>query len=691
MECAGSTFIAERIVCSKSYESDSHNNVACVIKLLEGRPVMTTVGGFLLLGAFGFLVLLLLSGVRYVSNDRIGVVEKRWSLKGSLQRGFIALNGEAGFQPEVLRGGVHYLTPFQYKVHTMPLVTIPQGKIGYVFARDGLPLAASQTLASNVNIVDFQDVRAFLADGGQRGPQRQILREGTFAINLAEFVVLTQERVFCLVLSKEDDAVLRQMSEVLQVRHGFSPIVIQGTDDAVGVVTVHDGPALPSGEIIAPTVGENPDDEKSFHNNFQNPEAFLRAGGFRGRQLQVLVDGTFYVNRLFATVEPIKKTVIEVGTVGVVVSYTGDLGSDVSGVDYKHGELVARGQRGVWREPLMPGKYAFNTYAGKVVIVPTTNFILKWNRQEVGAHRFDENLAEVSLITKDAFEPSLPLSVVVHIDYRKAPLVIQRFGDIKRLVEQTLDPMVAAHFKNVGQVRTLIELLQDRSEIQLTAAGEMKKKFDHYNLELEEVLIGTPTSAKGDNHIEQILAQLRQRQIASEQVETYVRQQTAAVQERELREAEARAQKQTAITESELSVQIQENMGRAEYQRSVQQAAQIRALAEAEAEKVARIGLAEAIAIEEQVRAYGGPKYQVTQQVMQRFADAIAQAKVDVVPRVVVQSGGQGGSTNLVETLLSLLMTTKIEESVSEPTEARPELVAMRDRLKRELLDSTKA
>ena len=28
-------------------------------------------------------------------------------------------------------------------------------------------------------------------------------------------------------------------------------------------------------------------------------------------------------------------------------------------------------------------------YAGKVSTVPTTNFILKWIRNEVGAHKFD--------------------------------------------------------------------------------------------------------------------------------------------------------------------------------------------------------------------------------------------------------------------------------------------------------------
>ena len=93
-------------------------------------------------------LLILLSGIRYIPNDRVGVVEKRWSLGGSLKSGFIALAGEAGFQPEVLRGGVHYLLPFQYSVHKMALVTIPQGRIGYVFARDGRPLAATQTLAA---------------------------------------------------------------------------------------------------------------------------------------------------------------------------------------------------------------------------------------------------------------------------------------------------------------------------------------------------------------------------------------------------------------------------------------------------------------------------------------------------------------------------------------------------------------
>ena len=545
----------------------------------------------------GILALIMLSGIRFIPNNRIGIIEKRFSGKGSVKSGFIAMNGEAGYQPRILRGGLHYLMPIQYVVHMMPLVTISQGKIGYVFARDGKQLDPAQVLASNAIVTDFQDVEGFLKNGGQRGPQRRILREGTYAFNLVQFIVITEERIYTLALSKEEGDTIRGMAEVIAQRGGFRPVVIKDTDDTIGVVTIHDGPSLAQGEIIAPVVGDNPSQTDTYHNKFQDADNFLRAGGLRGRQLQVLVEGTYYVNRLFGTIEMIPKTVIEVGNVGVVVSYTGEMGADLSGSDYRHGELASKGNRGIWSEPLLPGKYAFNTYAGKIISVPTTNFILKWIRADVGSHKFDENLTEVSLITKDAFEPSLPLSVVVHIDYQKAPLVIQRFGDIKKLVEQTLDPMVSAYFKNVGQTRTLIQLLQERSTIQQQSSLEMKEKFEHYNLELEEVLIGTPSSPEGDTQIETILNQLRSRQVATEQVETYAQQEKASIKERELKEAQSRAQMQTRLTEAELNINIQTDQGKAEYQRSLQQAQQIRALAEAEAEKIARIGIAQALAL----------------------------------------------------------------------------------------------
>ena len=654
----------------------------------------------IVLGGAGSFVLVVLAlffasrSVRYVGNNRVAVVEKLWSGAGSVTGGLIALGGEAGFQPEVLRGGYHFFFPFQYRIHTQPLVTIPQGQIGYVFARDGASLSSTQTLASNASTTDFLDVRRFLGDGGQKGPQRAILREGTYAINLAQFVVLTRDQIYGLILDRNDAELFAQMQAVIAERGGFGAVVIKDANDQIGIITVHDGPALTADHIIAPEVGTDQNDAGNFHNSFQDPERFIAAGGRRGRQLQVLVEGSYFINRLFATVEMVSKTVIEVGHVGVVISYTGADTADTSGDDYRHGELVARGSRGVWSEPLLPGKYAFNTYAGKIIIVPTTNFILKWDKGVTDQHNFDENLTEVSLITRDAFEPTLPLSVVVHIDYRKAPLVVQRFGDIKKLVEQTLDPMVSAYFKNVAQKKTLIELLQDRSDIQEQSGQEMRAKFNAYNLELQEVLIGTPRAAVGNDQIEKVLQQLRERQVAVERVTTYEKQRIAAEGETTLREAEARAKQQTAITESELSITVKENEGKAALRRATQEAEQTRTLAKAEAdrvrftgegeaarmvalagadaERITRTGLATAETIARQVEASGGARNQLTRQIIERLADALEKSGVDIVPRISIQTGGsEAGSGALgggaMQALLGMLLAEKGEVLLGTP------------------------
>lgn len=187
---------------------------------------------YVLLGLLpGIAVIVLMCGVRFIGNDHVGIVEKRWSRKGSVKSGFIALNGEAGFQPQLLRGGVHWLTPFQYRVHVQPLVTIPQGKIGYVVARDGQPLKQNQALASNEKAFDFEDVAAFLSNGGQKGPQRRILRAGTYAVNLAQFSVITESSMWTLPLSKQDNADLLETGHAIADRGGFDPVVIRGVED----------------------------------------------------------------------------------------------------------------------------------------------------------------------------------------------------------------------------------------------------------------------------------------------------------------------------------------------------------------------------------------------------------------------------------------------------------------------------
>ncbi|MBC8737097.1 flotillin family protein [Paraburkholderia sp. UCT31] len=648
------------------------------------------------------LVLLRLSSVvRYIPNNRVGIVEKRWSAKGSIKRGIIALNGEAGYQPDLKRGGLHFFPPFQYRVHVEPLTTISQNKIGYVFSRDGEIAPAHQALASNAKAHQFEDARSFLVEGGQKGPQRLVLRGGNYAINLALFAVITEDRVFALDLSEAEATEFKKNQATLQERDAFNPVLINGTqtievtdadgrkkstNDLIGLVYVLDGPAMPQGDIIAPTVGSDMDNVDTFHNSFQDPERFLVAGGRRGLQHQVLVDGAYYINRLFATVKLVAKTEVPVGEVAVVVSSTGTDKTDVSGDGYTHGELVEVGGRGVWRTPLMPGKYPLNTAAASVRFIPTINIMLSWKQGTTGEYGFDRNLSEISLITKDAFEPLLPLSVVVHVDYRKGPEVIQRFGDFRRLVEQTLDPLVASFFKNVAQGRTLIELLQSRAEIQTESLTQMQTRFSKYGLELKEVLIGTPRSPEGDTQIEEILAQLRDRQVAVEQVATYQLKEGAAKQERTLREAEARAAQQTDITRSEMAVTIRENDGRAALAFAKQDAERVMVDAtaqknraslegEGEAAKITAIGEATARATKAKVAAYGGADYQLTQDVMGMFTDAIAKGSIPIVPQMQFGGGSeQGGfANNAVGAMMAMLLKDRASgRVVPEPAAVVP-------------------
>ncbi len=299
-------------------------------------------GGVIVAVLLATLLFLVWLAFRYIPNDSVGIVEKLWSSHGGVKEGaIIALRGEAGYQADILRGGVHIgYWRWQYRVHRARLVTVPQGKIGYVYARDGEPLSPSQTLGHVAPCNDFQDARAFLAPVGEpgkqvrrgrRGRQRAILREGVYALNTAVFVVITEDAVYALrnLQSRQEAASVQSWHEELKAIDGFSPVIVgrpvsatnplhpeeEQVVDSIGIVTVHDGPSLSPGEIIAPTVGSDPS-ELHYHNNFQDSEAFLAAGGRRGRQYQPLTDATYFINRWFTTVQLIPKTVVPIGYVG---------------------------------------------------------------------------------------------------------------------------------------------------------------------------------------------------------------------------------------------------------------------------------------------------------------------------------------------------------------------------------------
>ena len=461
--------------------------------------------------------------------------------------------------------------------------------------------------------------------------------------------------------------------------------------DTIGVVTVHDGPPIESSEIIAPEV--KPESGARDHNYFQDPEAFLALGGRRGKQLQVLTDGTFFVNRWFATIEICPKTLVPIGYVGVVVSYQGSLGTDVTGERFRYGEQVESGQRGVWKKALPPGKYPLNPYALKVELVPTVNFVLRWITGQTEAHQYDKDLMSLDLITADGYEPVLPLSLVLHIDYEKAPSVVQRFGDVSRLISQTLDPILSAYFRDVAQSSSMLDLLSKREEIQKRATEELGRRFQEYDINCVAVLIGRPESkiAGPQDPIEQLFDQLRARRLALEQKATYVKQEEAAAQLKELADAQAAAAKQTELTQTRVDVEIAANKGEA-------QLAEARRLAErdiarahgesrskellgrGEASRVAQVGLSEAGVLLQKVRAYGEPRLFALALVADRFASSAQ----PIVPERLLVMGATGdgaeaaGASNVLNQLVALLLAEKaglgIAQSDKSPSEGSDRL-----------------
>src|SRR5450432_1944448 len=194
-----------------------------------------------------FFIALWIVGLRYIPHQRVGVIEKLWSPRGSLTEGrIVALNGEAGYQTEVLRGGLQFwFFPWQYRIHEVPLVTVSEGRIGYVYARDGAPLPPTQTLGAVVDSNTFQDAAAFIQNGGQRGRQRAILREGVFAINPALFVIITEDSVYG-GLGSDKPEVYAQWQQEIAGMDGFRPVLI-----GAGKITPNFPPALPQGQSVS--------------------------------------------------------------------------------------------------------------------------------------------------------------------------------------------------------------------------------------------------------------------------------------------------------------------------------------------------------------------------------------------------------------------------------------------------------
>jgi uncharacterized membrane protein YqiK len=575
---------------------------------------------FLIIGGVIICIPLFFGGLATIGESEVGIVVKKFTLsgKGLPPNRLVALNGEAGIQADTLAPGWHWgYFPWQYQVRKERVVVIPQGEIALIVAADGASIPSERILSKIVECDNFQDARKFLTQGGEKGRQLGLLTAGTYRINTALFKVITADNA-------DENGMTAPQLRIYQV-----------SADKVGIVTTLDGIPIQPGEIAGAVIAD--------HDNFQNTQKFLNSGGSRGLQEQILLSGSWNLNPWFAQVEQIPMTEIPIGYVGVVISFVGKAQVDVSGVSFTHGNLVNPGHKGVWVEPLYPGKHPLNTRIMKVELVPTTNIVLNWS-DRTERHSYDSSLEALNVRSRDGFSFMLQIAQIIHVAANNAPKVISRVGSMQNLVDHVLEPTIGNYFRNSAQDYTVLDFLTARSDRQLEAAEFIRKALLNYDVNAIDTLIGDiqPPAALMETQTD--------RKIAQEREKTYEVQKMAQTQRQQLVRETALADIQQSMVKSEQSVKIAELEANAQIQKATGEAESIKLRAIGEAEGIRATGTAKAETYRAGVDALGEQGY-TAMQLMQIIGDR----HVRLIPDVMV-GGNNGGGNGLVDGLLSMIL-----------------------------------
>jgi uncharacterized membrane protein YqiK len=589
-----------------------------MMMLMELGPVQFGVTVLVLLGLASVGPLML--GAVLIRERQVGIVVKKFGGRSLPPCRLLALAGEAGYQADTLAPGLHFgFFRWQYRINKVPVTVVPQGEIALVVAADGAAIPSARILGKIVDCDNYQDARKFLVNGGEKGRQLGILTAGTYRINTALFTVITS------VAAPEHEMDAAQLHI-----HRVEP-------DMVGIVTALDGRPIEAGEIAGPMVGG--------HENFQNAQAFLDGGGRRGLQEQILLSGTWNLNPWFVQVEQVPMVQIPIGYVGVVISFVGKAHVDVSGLEFKHGDLVEPGHKGVWVTPLYPGKHPLNTRVMKVELVPTTNIVLNWaTRSE--AHHYDEKLSSITVRSNDGFAFSLDVAQIIHVGALDAPKVISRVGLMQNLVDHVLQPIVGNYFRNSAQDYTVLDFLGARSQRQSDAAEHIRKALDAYDVQAIDTLIGDI------NPPAQLMQTQTDRKIAEEQRKTYEMQETAQKQRQQLVRQTSLADIQQQVVGAEQGVNIAELQANAQVKQATGEAEAVRLRAHGEAEAIRATGEAKAEAYRAGVASLGAQPY-----TMMQLMQIVGERNVRIVPDVAVS--GTNANPGLVDGLLGLMVRSQ--------------------------------
>ncbi len=576
---------------------------------------------------------------------------------------FLKFHGQKGPQVQILPPGNYRINPYLFQVQKVPAINVGNNQVGVIVATDGDSIDAGRLLAKRVaNHNNFQDGQAFFENGGQKGPQIDILLPGTYRINTKLFQVTVKD------------------ATTIPVKQ-------------VGFATAKDGEPLPKTEYIAKSIAG--------HNDFQDAAAFLANGGQRGPQLDFLKPGTYYINPLMFDIALDQVLEVQRGEVAVIVS---NIGIDPTQINKDNNQpgipplqegveryVVSAGYRGIQREVLGPGIYYLNKLAFIPHIISTTNITIDWAMDNASqssslvnssftndairaaaiaktttatvtkpiqiksAREFDP----LNIVSKDGFEMSVEVKVIFRVLPEQAPHMVARIGTIENLIEHVIHPLIDSSFRNQASSSEAMQFMQDRYEEQRKAEDHVAEELKKYFVECVSVLI---CQIKLPDRLMQTLTD---KVVASQQKAMYDSQQEAEGRRAEMEKTKALADLQPNLVKAEIDVQIatqqkQQNIilaeGKGQATKLEQEgiAAGIAAVGHAEGEKIAAVGQATADAYTEQAKALGQYPLSIIEIMKQ-----VAGGNVKITPEILVQSGnGSEGSNsnNVLSAFIASLM-----------------------------------
>ncbi|MFA6234500.1 MAG: SPFH domain-containing protein [Bacteroidota bacterium] len=369
---------------------------------------------------------------------------------------FLDAKGQRGPQVEILLPGTYRINTAMFAVEVTKAVVIPAKKVGLVTAKDGEMLPPREYVAKPVTgHNDYQDGEAFLKANGQRGPQFDVLKPGTYYINPLMFDV--------------------SLDDVAEVERGQVAVIVSNVGEIPPEVV-----AVAKQVADAEAAG-NPEEKKALETRLEHGiETYVVPKGFRGIQREVAGPGTYYLNRI-----AYKAYVVD--TTNQTIDWADDSGTaDQNPVSPQKKSILAATPPSTPTASPMPLAGAFNP---------------------------------LTVVSKDGFSISVAVKVVIRVRPDQAPYMVAKIGSIENLINHVIHPMIDSSFRNQASCASAMAFMQNRHEEQEKAEARTRLELEKYHVDLVSVLICQIILPKElmDTQTERILADQRQAMYQAQQ------------------------------------------------------------------------------------------------------------------------------------------------------------------------------